>query len=188
MITTEEELRKLLRLLLNAGTEAAILLGFPNIPLIKPPAAETMKTLVVTSMLNDIQVTKKGRKHSILLDGEVKEINEVTVGGVGGIDPHQNIDAVIKNREKPEVIVSYFPAKGCGDYIPQLNVRKGLGELKELINHVKPATLITGGTTNEECRMHETLVLTVTRRSYLIIDLFSNGEPESFRWLKLPSH
>ncbi len=187
-IKTLEELQGLLRPILETGAEATILLGFPNIPLIEPPAKETIKIMAVTSILNDIQVTKKGREHSLLLDGEVKKVKEITLAGVGGIDPHQNIEALIKSKEKPEVIVSYFPTKGCGDYIPQLNVRKGLEELKELINQVNPATLITGGTSNDQCRIHETLILTVTKKSYLIIDFTSYGEPESFRWLKLSSH
>lgn len=171
--TRKEWISNYLRVRNTYQNEATVFIGWPGlnpsdiIREIKHPI------YLVTSPSDDIIITKQGRKLGILIDGKIILHDNTLLAGIGGIDPHQNIELIkkdLRNHRKIDILLSYFPPKGCGDMIPHFHVREGLTEILQAIHELKPKIAITSGRDTEECKVgNYTTVLTLGEEQNAVI-------------------
>ncbi len=160
-VKTRNELLRLAQEFQNAEIAATIVIG--NLGLDPEEYAGLLPNpYFLSGAEDDIRVTKQARKLNALLDGNVVEINNVVVAGVGGIDPHQNMERVLKLVDagtlgkRIDITLSYHPPRGCGDLIGTLKVRRGLDELRTFIEKIRPPLHICGGEYVDTCLINNT--------------------------------
>ncbi len=153
--------------------KAYIFIGAPRIPL-HHVSAFLRNFHVVTSKCDDIYVTKTARSLGILLDANVVDLGNYLIAGVGGVDPWHSIlrlRELLRNQQGKRILLfSYFPAHGLCDSIPELGVRSGLPELRNLIDEVKPYVFIS--LSSLDCIVHhnETEIHSISKNT-LFLDL-----------------
>ena len=160
-VKTRNELLRLAQEFRNAEIAATIVIG--TLGLDPEEYAELLPNpYFLSGAEDDIRVTKQARKLNALLDGNVVEINNVVVAGVGGIDPHQNMERVLKliaagvPSKRIDITLSYHPPRGCGDLIETLKVRRGLDELRTFIEKIRPSLHICDGEYVDTCLINDT--------------------------------
>ncbi len=160
-VKTRNELLRLTQEFRNAEITATIVIG--NLGLDPEEYAEFLPNpYFLSGAEDDIRITKQARKLNALLDGNVVEINNIVVAGVGGIDPHQNMEHVLKLVDagvpdrRIDITLSYHPPRGCGDLIETLKVRRGLDELRTFIGKIRPSLHMCGGEYVDTCLINDT--------------------------------
>lgn len=147
------KLKKDLAALTRVNTDLYVFLGGPRIPFRDVEEIIEKPFYVVTGKYDDIYVTKTARVTGKLLDAQVITLEQYSLVGINGADPHYCISRVrelLRDAGLSNVLVfSYMPALGYCDTVAKLNVRVGLPELAEFINDVKPRLFVSLG--NEDC-------------------------------------
>ncbi|WP_292319387.1 metallophosphoesterase family protein [Caldisphaera sp.] len=104
-------------------------------------------TFAVSGNMDDVSIMKLLSKNGILLDGKIKRINNITIAGIGGIDPRTNITSLrnelTKSNYKIDILISHNPPYGILD-MTYFKIRAGLKELKELSEFIKPKLHLFG--------------------------------------------
>jgi len=162
-VKTRDELLRLSQGLKNREITATIVIG--NLGLDPEEYAELLPNpYFLSGAEDDIRITKQARKLNALLDGNIIKLNNVVVAGVGGIEPHQNMERVLKLMRagmlsgRIDVTLSYHPPRGCGDIIRSLNVRRGLDELRTFIRNTRPSFHICCGEYVDTCAISRTVI------------------------------
>ncbi len=155
-IRTRKELLKLAQGLQGTEATATIIIG--NLGLDPEEYSKYLpNTYFLSGAEDDIRITKQARKLNALLDGNIIELNGITVAGVGGIDPHQNMERILRLVKKEtlskrvNVTLSYHPPRDCGDLIKTIKVRRGLDELRVFIRELQPLVHVCGGEYLDTC-------------------------------------
>jgi len=175
-VKTRDELLRLTQRLRGAGITATIVIG--NLGLDPEEYAELLPSpYFLSGAEDDIRVTKQARKFNALLDGNVVKLNSIVVAGVGGVDPHQNMERVLKLMDSGalgrgiDVTLSYHPPRGCGDLVRALGVRRGLDELRAFIEKVRPSLHICCGEYVDTCLINDTRTYVLGRgEAYALIE------------------
>ncbi len=175
-VKTRNELLRLTRKLRGTGITATIVIG--NLGLDPGEYAELLPNpYFLSGAEDDIRVTKQARKLNALLDGNVIKLNNIVVAGVGGVDPHQNMERVLKLMDSGalgrgiDVTLSYHPPRGCGDLVRALGVRRGLDELRTFIEKVRPSLHICCGEYVDTCLINDTKTCVLSRgEAYALIE------------------
>jgi len=175
-VKTRKELLELAQKLRKPGITATIVIG--NLRLDPEEYVRVLPNpYFLSGAEDDIRVTKQARKLNALLDGNVVEIGNVVVAGVGGVDPHQNMERVLRLLrtrslgKRVDVTLSYHPPRGCGDFIKDLRLRKGLDELRDFIKAVNPMLHVCGGEYVDTCSVNGTAIYALGKgASYLLIE------------------
>jgi hypothetical protein len=187
-LTRKSEVMKIKR---AAESVYANSIGFLGWPGLHPQTLvnELGNFYFVTSPKDDIVVTKEGRKRGLLLDGRTIKRGKLMVSGVGGINPHDDMERLRKlipghEGSAKHLILSYFPPYGCGDQIALLGKKRGLVELLQFLAEVRPDYVISTGEKNQVCNVHGVNVMTLNdSTNAAIVNL---NEHFRIKCLKLP--
>ncbi len=171
--TRKEWISNYLKLRNTYRNEATVFLGWPGLNPSDIVREINHPIYLVTGPRDDIIITKQGRKLGILMDGKIILHDDTSLAGIGGIDPHQNIELLrkgLKDHQRIDILLSYFPPKGCGDIVPHFHVRRGLNEILQAIRELKPKITVTSGRKAEECRLdNHTTTLTLSENLNAVI-------------------
>ncbi|MEM0105974.1 MAG: hypothetical protein QXS42_05950 [Zestosphaera sp.] len=143
------KLRKELSALTRANADLYIFLGGPRIPLRDVEEVLKKPFYIVTGKYDDIYVAKSTRATGRSLDAHVITLDQYTLAGINGVDPHYCISRVaelLHSMSSSNVLIfSCMPALGYCDTVDRLNIRVGLPELTEFISNVKPRLFVSLG-------------------------------------------
>ncbi len=185
----EEEIRGFLDRVSELSPEAAVLIGWCGFSTHLIKELRKRKYFLVTSPYDDIAVTKEARKYGVLLDGKAVRIKDIIIGGVGGLNPIQDIgrlSRILGSRITLNILVSYYPPYGCGDLVHALGVRKGLQELTEIIKEIKLRLLVSGGNASEVCRLGSIKALALGEELNSVTIIFHNSLIDASNFFRLP--
>jgi hypothetical protein len=153
---------------LREDVNAYIFIGAPRIPLYHVSTI-LRNFYIVTSKCDDIYVTKTARTLGILLDAKAVNLGNYLIAGVGGVDPWHSIlrlRELLRNHQGKRVLLfSYFPAHGLCDSIPELSVRSGLPELRNLIDDFKPYVFVSLSGIDCVTRRNETEIHSISKNT-----------------------
>ncbi len=121
--------------------------------------------LIVSGDEDDILITKRARDLGILLDGRMVTIKGITVAGISGLQPHQDINRLAaegSQGKKVNILVTHFPPYSCLNEVKIKDkvVSIGLRNISKLINtYVKDIILFTHTTVNGACFMNNRIYI-----------------------------
>ncbi len=187
--TRKSDARIMKRVAENMQADSIYFLGWPGL---HPQTLvdELGNFLFITSYKDDIAITKEGRKRGLLLDGKMIKQDGLVISGIGGINPHHDMERLRKQIYDREgnirnLILSYFPPYGCGDHVALLGKKRGLVELLHFLAEVRPDYLISAGEKKQFCRMYRVNVLTLDdSTNAALVDLHEHFQVKDL--LKLP--
>ncbi len=169
-VRKKEELNDLVNAVHALTPDTIFFIGWPGLHPANLQSSLQLKHYLVTSPHDDILITKFLQANGSLLDGKYVFIKGITVAGIGGLNPLQNLRKVLSAKEIPEILLTYHPPYGCGDLIRHLGVRRGLPELHEVIKTKKPRLHISSGSEKDECRINSSTVLTLPEKTGIIVE------------------
>ncbi|MFN3804828.1 MAG: metallophosphoesterase family protein [Pyrobaculum sp.] len=105
-----------------------------------------VKAFAVTGNMDDIEVRRGLEKLGISLDGRVTAFGDITIGGLGGLDPVDDVERLketLGSFGKLDVLISHHPPVGVLDE-PQPGLHIGLREVRELVEGVRPRLHLFG--------------------------------------------
>jgi Icc-related predicted phosphoesterase len=104
------------------------------------------RAVAVTGNVDDISVRRYLQSLGVLIDGRVRELGGLRLGGVGGIDHAGDVMALRSDLSKAgrlDVLVTHHPPKGVLDRT-FMGVRVGLKSIRELSLTAKPRVHLFG--------------------------------------------
>ncbi|MCD6428828.1 MAG: hypothetical protein J7L12_04355 [Desulfurococcales archaeon] len=140
----------LVSLIKTYRVNAIIIGGDCNLDPQNLPLKGKVKYFILSGDKDDIYVTKTSRKLGNLLDGNITYLDNIAIAGVSGLDYYQSITKITKylsergSKVRVNILVTHHPPRGCLDRIEALNVRGGLGSVRDLIIKLKPDVALTG--------------------------------------------
>ena len=96
----------------------------------------------ITGNMDHASISRRLAEAGVLVDGKVKSLMSLTVGGVSGMDPASSSRALLDRlgREgvgRIDVLLTHHPPKGVLDITPA-GVRAGLDSIKRLSEIISP--------------------------------------------------
>jgi len=185
----EKDIQIFLDRLSEFSPETAILIGWCGFSTSLIKELKERRYFLVTSPYDDIAITKEARKYDVLLDGRIVKVKNIIIGGVGGLNPIQDmsrLSRILKPGIILHILVSYHPPYKCGDLVSSLGIRRGLHELTEVLREVKPRLLVASGSTFEICKFGRTKALTLGERTNSVVLTYHNSSIDVSNFLRLP--
>ena len=104
------------------------------------------RAVAVTGNMDDVSIRRRLLSMGLLVDGRVREVRGLRVGGVGGIDPKADIVSLrsdLKGSGSLDVLVTHHPPKGVLDRT-FMGLRIGLQAIGELARSLRPRLHLFG--------------------------------------------
>lgn len=103
------------------------------------------EVVAVTGNMDDVSLMKALRENGMLVEGSLREIGDIRIAGISGLDPMTSIET-LKSRlgsEAVHVLLTHHPPKGVVDRT-FLGVLAGVKELRGLVEELKPLVHLCG--------------------------------------------
>jgi len=104
--------------------------------------------VAVTGNLDNAAVARVLRDAGVLLDGRLASVGGLAFAGVGGLDAHGSMEALLRRASEEgvsrvDVLVTHHPPRGVLDRT-FIGVRAGLRELWSVIERLRPSVHLFG--------------------------------------------
>lgn len=101
------------------------------------------RLVMISGESDDIYYVKLAKELNALLDGRVVELGDIRVGGMGAVNPLQDVQTLTLRRGSGlDILVSYFPPSGCLDIAAPLYIRTGLKYVNTAVRVLRPRILL----------------------------------------------
>ena len=102
------------------------------------------RLVLVTGESDDTYYVKQAKELGALLDGWVVELDGVRVGGVGAVNPVQDVQTLTlrSGSSNLDILISYFPPSRCLDIAVPLYIPTGLRHVNVAIRTLRPRILL----------------------------------------------
>ncbi len=102
--------------------------------------------VAVTGNMDDVSIRRRLQSMDVLVDGRVRQMMGLRVGGVGGVDPRADMVSLrsdLKGQTGLDVLVTHHPPKGVLDRT-LLGVRIGIPAIRDLALSIRPRLHLFG--------------------------------------------